>query len=340
MVREMCENRKMSSITIIIPVYNGEKTIQRCLDSVLRQSSKRIEEIIVVDDGSTDKTVEIIKSLAEQDARIHYIQKENGGVSSARNLGIHNARSEYIMFVDSDDEIKEDLVENLYQAIDGYDMTIAGIELHQDVRISTIGIQGEFSAKEVVDKYGNDIPGLLINGPCCKLYRKKYITEQELLFNESLSLGEDTEFVFRYLKYCNNIRFIDYYGYIYYQFGNNSLMTKFRKDGYYNAKRVYGILTKIVVEICEGNVPLNYKRVYRNVLMVYIRKIIYNRKMVDYSYIKDIIKDYVNDEIIRSTINNTEKVNCMQKTINILIDKKKTKLLYLLLKVHVIARGI
>ena len=77
MVRKMCENRKMSIITIIIPVYNGEKTIQRCLDSVLRQSSKRIEEIIIVDDGSTDKTVEIIKALAEQDTRIHCIQKKN-----------------------------------------------------------------------------------------------------------------------------------------------------------------------------------------------------------------------------------------------------------------------
>ena len=336
----MCENRKMSSITIIIPVYNGEKTIQRCLNSVLRQSSKKIEEIIIVDDGSTDKTVEIIKALAEQDARIHCIQKKNSGVSSARNLGIHNAQSEYIMFIDSDDEIKKDLVENLYLAIDGCDMAIAGIELHQDAMVSSIGIQGKFSAKEIVNKYGNDIPGLLINGPWCKLYRKKIIAEQELLFDESLSLGEDTEFVFRYLKYCNNIRFIDYYGYIYYQLGNNSLMTKFRKDGYYNAKRVYGMLTRIVAEICESDVPQNYKRVYRNVLMVYIRKTIYNRKMVGCSYIKDIIKDYVNDEIIRSTIKDIDKANYMQKVINVLVDKKRIKSLYLLLKIHVMARGI
>lgn len=336
----MINNKKRGGVSIIIPVYNGEETIQRCLDSVIKQSSKKIEEIIVVDDGSTDRTVEFTELLAEKDSRIYCIQKKNAGVSSARNTGIHNAHGDYIMFIDSDDEIREDLVEKLYQGIDEYDMTIAGIELHQDAMISMIGIQGEFSTKEIIDKYGNVIPGLLINGPWSKLYRKNIITEQKLLFDESLSLGEDTAFVFQYLKYCNRVRFIDYYGYVYYQLGNNSLMTKFRKDGYYNAKRVYGILTEIVAEICEGKVPDNYKKVYRNVLMVYIRKIIYNRKMVEERYIKDIIKDYTEDEIIRSTISGINAANCMQKIINKLIDKRKIKSLCLLLKIHVMTRGI
>lgn len=75
----MCENKKKKNISIIIPVYNGEETIQRCLDSVTRQSSKNIEEIIVVDDGSTDKTVEIVEALIEQDSRIHCIRKEKCG---------------------------------------------------------------------------------------------------------------------------------------------------------------------------------------------------------------------------------------------------------------------
>lgn len=340
MVKKMCENKKKKDISIIIPVYNGEETIQRCLDSVTRQSSKNIEEIIVVDDGSTDKTVEIVETLIEQDSRIHCIQKKNAGVSSSRNTGIHNAHGEYIMFVDSDDEIKEDLVKELYQAIDGYDLAIAGIELHQDAMTSMIGIEGVFSNKEIIDKYGNAIPGLLINGPCSKLYRKNIINEQNLLFDETLSLGEDTAFVFRYLNYCNNIRFIEYYGYIYFQLGTNSLMTKFRKDGYYNAKRVYGLLAESVVEICEGKVPENYRRVYRNVLMVYIRKTIYNRKQIEDIYIKDIISDFTNDKMIRSTTTSIGNGNCMQRIIDTLINKKKNKLLYLLLKIHVMARGI
>lgn len=340
MVMKVIENKKMSDVSIIVPVFNGEDTIQRCLGSIMRQSSKQIEEIIVVDDGSTDRTVEIIKLLAEKDTRIHCIKKKNAGVSSARNTGIYNAHGEYVMFVDSDDEIKQDLVERLYRSIKAYDIAIAGIELHQDAMVSTVGIQGVFSSKEIVDKYGNSIPGLLVNGPCSKMYRKNIIDEQKLLFNESLSLGEDTAFVFQYLKYCNKVRFIDYHGYIYYQMGNNSLMTKFRKDGYYNAKRVYGILTGIVAEICDGNIPENYKKVYRNVLMVYIRKTIYNRKAVDENYIKDIIRDYTEDEIIHSTTSKINTANCVQKIINKFIEKKKINSLYFLLKIHVMTRGI
>lgn len=336
----MIKDKKIVSVSIIIPVYNGEDTIQRCLHSIIRQSCKRIKEIFVIDDGSTDRTVEIIKLLAEKDSRICCIEKKNGGVSSARNIGISNAHGDYIMFIDSDDEIKQHLVERLFCAIENYDMAIAGIELHQDSMISMIGIEGLFSIKEIMNKYGNDIPSILINGPCDKLYRRSIITEQKLLFDESLSLGEDTVFVFQYLKYCNKVRFIDYYGYIYYQLGNNSLMTKFRKDGYYNAKKVYGILTDVVAEICKGVIPANYKRVYRNVLMVYIRKIINNRKIVEKCYIKAIIKDYTEDSIIRDTICSIDNVNWKHKVINTLIDKRKNNLLYLLLKIHVMIRGI
>lgn len=336
----MSKKEKKDNISIVIPVYNGEETIQRCLDSVVKQSSRNIEEIIVVDDGSSDKTIELIEVFIEQDSRIHCIKKKNEGVSSARNIGIRNAHGEYIMFIDSDDEIKKDLVRELYQAIDGYDLTIAGIELHQEARLSTIGIDGVFSNKQIIEMYGNAIPGLLINGPCSKLYRKNIIDEHDLLFEDSLSLGEDTEFVFRYLKYCNNIRFIEYYGYIYFQLGSNSLMTRFRKDAYYNAKKVYNLLTDTVVEICDGKIPQNYRRAYRNVLMVYIRKTIYNRRQIEDSYIRDIIGDFIKDEMVRSTITNDNKGNCMEKIINILINKKKDMLLYLLLKMHVKARGI
>lgn len=336
----MIKDEKMSSISIIIPVYNGENTIQRCLGSIIRQSCKRIEEIIIVDDGSTDRTVEVIELFAEKDSRICCVKKENGGVSSARNIGISNAHGDYIMFIDSDDEIKQDLVEKLFRAIKGYDMAIAGIELHQDLMTSIIGIDGVFSIKEIVNQYGSDIPSILINGPWGKLYRRSIIAENKILFDESLSLGEDTLFVFQYLRYCNQVRFVEYSAYIYNQIGNSSLMTKFRKDGYYNAKKVYGRLADIITQICGSEIPINYQRVYKNVLMVYIRKLIYNKRLVSKQYIKTIIKDYTEDLIVRNTSTDFDNVSCIQKVINILIDKRKNNLLYLLLKIHVMTRGI
>ena len=336
----MSEGSKISGVSIIIPVYNGEKTIERCLLSIINQSSKMIEEIIVVDDGSIDRTSDIIRSLIEKDARIHLIQKKNGGVSSARNTGIHHAHGEYLMFVDGDDKIKKDLVENLIKSIDVYDMAIAGIELHQDSQISNIGINTVLSDKSVMEKYGREVPGLLINGPYSKLYRRSIIEKNKLLFDETLSLGEDTVFVFQYLNYCTKVIFTSYCGYIYYQLGTVSLMTKFRKDGYYNAKKVYQILKNNVVNICAGEIPYNFKRVYQNVLMVYIRKTMYNRKLVDKSYIKDIIRDYIEDDIVQSAYLEAKDIDYLQKVIGNLVKKNKNELLYLLLSVHVMIRGI
>lgn len=336
----MNESNKINGVSIIIPVYNGEKTIERCLLSIMNQSSKLIEEIIVVDDGSIDRTSEIINTIVKQDTRIHYIRQKNSGVSSARNIGMRHAHGEYIMFVDGDDEIKKDLVDNLIKSIDINDMAIAGIELHQDSQISHIGINAILSINSVMEKYGEELPGLLINGPCSKLYRRSIIEKNGLLFDETLSLGEDTVFVFQYLNYCTKVVFTNYCGYIYYQLGTASLMTKFRKDGYYNAKQVYQILKNNIVNICDGEIPYNFKRVYQNVLMVYIRKTMYNRKLVDKSYIKDIVRDYIEDDIVQSAYTEAKDMNCLQKVIGGLVRDNKKDLLYLLLKVHVMIRGI
>lgn len=332
-------NKDFVNVSVIIPVYNGESTIKRCIKSVLKQTYENINEIIVVDDGSIDCTRDIVNNIAKNDLRIHYIYKKNGGVSSARNIGIKNAHSDYIMFVDCDDEIKMDLVDSLAHAICSYDMAIAGVELYQDNRISKIEADGLYTSIEVINKYGNELPSLLLNGPCSKLYRNSIIKENSILFDENFSLGEDTLFVFQYLKHCNTINFIRNSGYIYYQLGNNSLMTKIRKDAYFNAKKVYGKLTQIVFEICNGEVPVTFKRVYRNVLMVYIRKTIINKKYIEKKYLNDIINDFMQDEIVNDLIYDIKDINFMQKLINKLIEKKDDKMLSFLLKIHVKLRG-
>ena len=105
----------MAMISIIIPVYNVEKYLSRCLDTVLAQSFEGDLEIICVNDGSTDASPEILQAYAKFDQRIRIINKENGGLSSARNVGISAANGEYILFVDSDDWISTNTVEVLYK---------------------------------------------------------------------------------------------------------------------------------------------------------------------------------------------------------------------------------
>ena len=111
-------------ITVIVPVYNVEHYLDKCLDSVIKQTYKNIE-IIVVNDGSTDNSGEICQEYAQKDNRIVYIEKENGGLSDARNAGLDQMTESYVTFVDSDDWIEQDYVETLYQKITEYQADIA-----------------------------------------------------------------------------------------------------------------------------------------------------------------------------------------------------------------------
>ena len=110
----------MEKISIIVPVFNSEKTIERCLTSLINQSYFDIE-IIVVDDGSTDRTARLIEKIAEKTSLVKYFYQENSGVSAARNLGISKSNGEYIMFVDSDDCLERNACELL---ISEYDVDI------------------------------------------------------------------------------------------------------------------------------------------------------------------------------------------------------------------------
>ena len=111
-------------ISIIIPVYNVEKYINKCLESVINQTYRNLE-IILVDDGSEDKSGKICEEISIKDNRIRVIHKENGGLSDARNIGLDNSNGEYIAFIDSDDFIERDMIEFLYYNINKYDADIS-----------------------------------------------------------------------------------------------------------------------------------------------------------------------------------------------------------------------
>ena len=106
----------MDLISIIVPIYNAEKVIKRCIESISRQSYEMLE-IILVDDGSTDQSLEICEDMSEKDSRIKIIHQNNGGVSRARNTGLKKATGQYIMMVDSDDYLYERAVELMLREI-------------------------------------------------------------------------------------------------------------------------------------------------------------------------------------------------------------------------------
>ncbi len=204
--------RKQKKVSIIIPVYNRENTIERCLDSILTQTYKNLE-VIIINDGSTDRSGEIINAYALKDSRILAITKENSGVSDSRNFGLKSAHGDYIQFADSDDWLPERATELLVEALEKNrsDMVIAdycrvrGRQLYQSGAIENAGTltRAEF-AQVMMEKASDFYYGVVWN----KLYRRKIIKKYKLQFSEELQWCEDFLFNLEYLKYTAKVEVI------------------------------------------------------------------------------------------------------------------------------------
>lgn len=185
-------------ISIILPVYNSEKTLEKCILSILGQSYTQYE-LIIVNDGSTDTSKTIIEKYSEYDGRIVAIDKTNGGVSSARNIGIERAKGEYICFVDSDDYVATTYVEELYNCIvsNETDLALCLISRSKEMESDCVS---RFDMNELIQSIiDNDEHNA---GPYNKLFRKELIGN--LRFAEDIYLGEDTLFCVEYAKKCKS----------------------------------------------------------------------------------------------------------------------------------------
>ena len=178
-----------SDISIIVPIYNAEKTIQKCVDSLLNQTKKELE-LILINDGSTDKTKELLESY--KDKRIKCFHNPNQGIGKTRNFGIKQATSKYIMFVDSDDFLEKDTCEELYNKAEQEDSDLVICDFY---KIYENGSLEEIHLIDFPPTTLKETPHLLneINlAPWNKLYRKDLI--EDIRFAENLKY-EDTPFV-------------------------------------------------------------------------------------------------------------------------------------------------
>lgn len=218
----------MKKISVIVPIYNSEKYISECIESVLNQTYKNFE-LLLVDDGSKDSSGDICRKYEKQDDRIKYIYKENGGVSSARNHGVQIAAGEYIAFVDSDDIVKPEILETLIHG--NSDFSMCGYELFDDISHT---VSSQFSCPKLcgnLHDLAQNISDYLsppyLLGPWVKLFRRDIILDNDVIFPPELSYGEDAIFVFEYLSHCRNVSIYPYIGYSYRRHGEESLSRKF-----------------------------------------------------------------------------------------------------------------
>ncbi len=199
----------MTKVSIIVPVYKAEKYISKCIESLISQKLRDIE-IILVDDGSPDKSGIICDEYAKKDNRIKVIHKQNGGVSSARNKGIDVATSEYILFVDSDDWVESDYAERLLNVKNKYpeNEVACGFKTVSDYE-GTLISNVIFSEKETesvipLEKYMDLVSAWLAQSPCNKLFKRNVILKENIRFLENISLGEDMYFCLEYYSFCGS----------------------------------------------------------------------------------------------------------------------------------------
>lgn len=193
-----------SLVTIVVPVYNAEEYISRCIDSILKQSYHNIE-LLLINDGSTDDSENICRKYAREDNRIKIFSQPNSGVSSARNKGIDKALGDYIMFVDADDYIEECMVEVMYDAIkkNNASMSIAGMQTVKLDNEKYVSNKYEYKGYEkTILSRGEYLSALQLNwAPFCKLmsiellsdvrYDEKQAMAEDLLFNAQVILAND-----------------------------------------------------------------------------------------------------------------------------------------------------
>ena len=190
----------MPLISIIVPVYNTEKYLHRCIDSILIQTFTDFE-LLLIDDGSKDRSGEICDEYAKNDSRVRVFHKENGGVSSARNLGLDNAKGEWISFVDADDYLNDDSLSILSQNLD-VDLIIASYEEYYEGTVKNnqcglldVKISSRSDKKHFFFQYMHT--GIL---KCIwgKLYHKRII--KAIRFDTNMRFGEDTLFMLDIIK--------------------------------------------------------------------------------------------------------------------------------------------
>lgn len=299
----------MKKLSIIIPVFNGEKFIKRCVDSVLNQSMY-IDEIIIINDNSTDGTIEILEKNYSNLVNIKIINlKKNHGVSYCRNLGIEKSSGEYIGFVDSDDYVEVNMFEKMYNNAkdNNLDICICNfVEVNQQNRIKS-----KYKNNEEILERDKSLEKYLLNkiSPSVwdKIFRRKIL--KNIKFNTKLIIGEDILFCLEAFYYSKKTGFVNDYLYNYIQNDNSAVHTISSKLLQY-----IDVIKYIPLQI-EKDLKLNFKSEYNtffnslNLRIIHSVSALYNKKVkkqvfeylsfVDKQTLKLIVKDKKLSKFIR-----------------------------------------
>lgn len=214
---------KNVKISLIVPVYNDREYLYKSLPALINQKFTDFE-LILVDDGSTDGSSEILDNYARHNSVVRIVHKENGGASSARNAGLRVADGEWIVFADSDDIVSPNYLKDLYDGVGDCDMAWYG---ETKVYPNGVEVASSCSSSQIIDMHIPANVSLMLNmawhtnfpGPCCKIFRKDIFFQNDIFMEEDMVFGEDFHCLLRVLEKCDLVKIIAgcAQNYLYYQ---------------------------------------------------------------------------------------------------------------------------
>ncbi|WP_070046490.1 glycosyltransferase family 2 protein [Streptococcus agalactiae] len=311
-----------NKISVIVPLYNVEKYIINCISSLTNQTYQNIE-IILIDDGSTDNSGRICKKLAQEDHRIIYLRKENGGVSSARNLGLQYATGSYIGFVDSDDYISKTMYENLLKRLLETNADIAETDFalidNRFTKKKRKKIQKVLNKEEAIREFlsGNVVENNLV----IKLFKKTVIAN--LKFKEDVIVGEDMLFSLQALQNSDRVTVDTTNADYFYVVRSNSTMNTITEKDIDNLSILEQEFKKI--DIPQLKSYLEAKLIREKVK--FVSRVLISNKAHLYSDIIDRYLQEVRHYSIKNMINFLSSKHCLAITI-MKISPKLYTLLY------------
>lgn len=323
-----------SLVSIIVPVYNCEKYMEACIESILIQSYDNIE-VIIIDDGSTDNTYNIIKEYINKDKRIKYFKQENLGPSIARNRGIEKANGEYLIFIDSDDFIEKIYVEKLVNEIKGknFDIVCCGYidkSKYGVVKLNDFWINKyELNKKEFLSCICNGVGGVL----WAKIFSKDIIIENKIRMDPKIFMSEDLIFILEYCKYINRIGVINECLYHYNRLNYSSISSNIDINYLENYVLLINKISELLTELKFDFHKINKIKILK--VQDLIHKVLISET---YKYLELKDKDkfirnlnsILENEFIKKYINKLSNNNILDKIYNkLIINKKYTTLLYL-----------
>lgn len=313
-------------ISIIVPIYQAKSYLEKCVDSILSQTYKEIE-LLLIDDGSTDGSSEICDDYAKNNVNVKAIHQQNAGVSFARNKGVSNASGDWVMFIDADDYVSSTLCEDLIKHADEKtDVIISGFvedfgNKQQTIKVADTVCCSHNDLKQNFDSYHRL---LLLNSPFAKLYKRDLL--QNIKFNTNISMGEDFLFNLECFEHARNIKFIPSADY-YYNLTNADSATKKYKEEYFNCyikcyeegkKFKYG-------EVKFTNDSLDES--FCSNCLYFIQSIIYNVRSGNEKRLR--IKDVLDNSYFRIVCSGKYDYSLIMKIMQTLVKTKKYALLEL-----------